>query len=296
MFAEKVRALGERGRPRDLYDVINLYRREEARSLVASIRETLAAKCDFKGIAMPNTESVEGYRGELEADWSDMLAHQLPALPRFEDFWAELKNFFAWLGGAAEIAEEPQYKLGRDEEVIRVAQGGYSGVGLSSAARLLETIRFAAANHLCVDLDYQDESGTRSTRRIEPYSLRRTSDGNVILHAERSDGRGHRAYRVDRILGAAVADQAFRPRFRVELTPLGMQAIPETERRSAGPRPRRTPITRRTRSTGIRYVYQCSYCGKKFTHERQNPRLRKHKDKHGYPCGGRSGYLIETRY
>ena len=28
VFGEKVRALGERGRPRDLYDVINLYRND----------------------------------------------------------------------------------------------------------------------------------------------------------------------------------------------------------------------------------------------------------------------------
>jgi predicted nucleotidyltransferase component of viral defense system/DNA-directed RNA polymerase subunit RPC12/RpoP len=294
VFAEKVRALGERGRPRDLYDVINLFRREEARGLLGSIRETLEAKCAFKGIELPSAESVEQYREELIADWSQMLAHQLPSLPRFEDFWSELESFFAWLGGTAEVVEEPQFGLGHGEEVIRVAQGGYSGLGLAPAARMLETIRFAAANHLCVDLDYRGEDGKRSTRRIEPYSLRRTSDGNVILHAERSDGRGHRAYRVDRMLGAAVADQAFRPRFRVELTPLGIQAIPETEGRSSGPR--RIPVARRTRSTGIRYVYRCSYCGKKFTHERQNPRLRKHKDKHGYPCGGRSGYLVETRY
>ena len=294
VFAEKVRALGERGRPRDLYDVINLYRRDEARSVIGSIRETLAEKCEFKGISIPSAASVEGYHAELEADWAHMLGHQLPSLPRFEDFWAELKNFFAWLGGTVEVAEEPQYKLGQGEEVIRVAQGGYGGLGLGSSARLLETIRFAAANHLCVDLDYRDEGGRRSTRRIEPYSLRRTSDGNVILHAERADGRGHRAYRLDRMLAAAVADQTFRPRFRVELTPLGAQAISDTERQSTWSS--RKTAARRARATGVRYVYQCSNCGKKFTHQRQNPRLREHKDKGGYPCGGRSGYLVNTRY
>lgn len=194
----------------------------------------------------------------------------------------------------AEISEEPQYKLRRGEEVIRVAQGGFSDLGLSSAARPLETIRFAAANHLCIDLDYRDQNGTRSTRRIEPYSLRRTLDGTVLLHAERSDGRGHRAYRVDRIHGAAVADQTFRPRYRVELTPLGAQAVPQTDRQSMGPM--RTSVARRSRSTEVRYVYECTYCGKKFTHHRQNPRLRKHKDKGGYLCGGRSGHLVDTRY
>ena len=35
-----------------------------------------------------------------------------------------------------------------------------------AAQSFLEIIRFAAANHLCVDLEYQG-----SVRRIEPYSL-----------------------------------------------------------------------------------------------------------------------------
>ena len=293
VFAEKVRALGERGRPRDLYDVINLYRRDEARGLVGSIRDILTAKCGFKDIQIPSRESVEAYRAELEADWSHMLAHQLPALPPFGVFWAELGQFFGWLNSVTEIPVQPQYALSRGEEVIRVAPGGLGAMGLA-AARPLETIRFSAANHLCIDLDYRDEHGNRSTRRIEPYSLRRTSDGNVVLHAERADGRGHRSYRVDRIVGAAVADETFRPRFRVELTPLGAQAIPQGKRRSASPR--RTSGRRSTRATGSRYVYECGYCGKSFTHERQNSRLRRHKDKNGYPCSGRTGYFIEVRY
>ncbi|MCY4419992.1 MAG: WYL domain-containing protein [Gammaproteobacteria bacterium] len=78
----------------------------------------------------------------------------------------------------------------------------------------LEIIRFAASNRLCVDLHYQG-----STRRIEPYSLRRTKSGNIILHAHNLDKDEHRGYRVDRILGANVTNQTFRPRFLIELTP-----------------------------------------------------------------------------
>lgn len=78
----------------------------------------------------------------------------------------------------------------------------------------LETIRFAASNLLCVDLAY---NGT--IRRIEPYSLRRTQSGNIVLHAERLPDGVHRSYRVDRIQGAAVSDQSFVPRYRVELSP-----------------------------------------------------------------------------
>jgi predicted nucleotidyltransferase component of viral defense system len=293
VFAEKVRALGERGRPRDLYDVINLYRRDEARDLFATVRDVLLEKCRFKGIEVPSKESVETHRSDLEADWSSMLAHQLPALPSFAVFWAELEQFFAWLSSVATIPSRPQYGLGHGEEVIRVVPGALSAMGIASA-RPLETVRFAAANHLCVDLDYRDQDGRRSTRRIEAYSLRRTEDGNIVLHAERADGRGHRLYRVDRILGAAVADQSFRPRFRVELTPLGAQVIPREERRqSSSPRITRRPIGR---ATGPRYIYQCGLCGRRFSHQRQISRLGRHKDKSGYACGGRSGFFVEVRH
>jgi predicted DNA-binding transcriptional regulator YafY len=60
----------------------------------------------------------------------------------------------------------------------------------------LEIIRFAAANHLCVDLTYD-----HSVRRIEPYSLRQTAEGYFVLHAIRSDSGEHRSYRVDRMQG-----------------------------------------------------------------------------------------------
>ena len=44
VFGEKVRALGERGRPRDLYDVINLFRNDQLPSSTV-IRDVLAQKC-----------------------------------------------------------------------------------------------------------------------------------------------------------------------------------------------------------------------------------------------------------
>jgi len=42
----------------------------------------------------------------------------------------------------------------------------------------LEIIRFAAVNHLCVDLTYDG-----SVRRIEPYSLRQTSMPSAPIRA-----------------------------------------------------------------------------------------------------------------
>ena len=70
----------------------------------------------------------------------------------------------------------------------------------------LEIIRFAASNRLCVDLEYQG-----SVRRIEPYSLRRTRDGNIVLYATRASDGEHRSYRIDRIPGARATGRASLP-------------------------------------------------------------------------------------
>jgi predicted nucleotidyltransferase component of viral defense system len=90
-FGEKIRALAERTRPRDLYDVINLFRNADARPAAAALRGVLAQKCKFKGIAIPVFADMEPHRAELEGGWQTMLAHQLPALPPVENL----------LGGAA---------------------------------------------------------------------------------------------------------------------------------------------------------------------------------------------------
>ena len=99
VFAEKTRALAERLRPRDLYDVVHLYRRQELTPVRAKVIATLQEKCDFKGIPIPTLQSIResSLLNELQVSWSQMLAHQLPALPSFESFWNELEDVFSWL-------------------------------------------------------------------------------------------------------------------------------------------------------------------------------------------------------
>ena len=53
VFAEKTRALAERARPRDPYDVINLFRNVDARPKPAVIFDVLRQKCAYKGIEAP---------------------------------------------------------------------------------------------------------------------------------------------------------------------------------------------------------------------------------------------------
>jgi predicted nucleotidyltransferase component of viral defense system len=85
-FGEKIRALAERTRPRDLYDVINLFRNAEARPSPSVLLDVLRQKCSFKGISVPRFTDLESHRGDLEGGWGTMLAHQLPALPPVEAF------------------------------------------------------------------------------------------------------------------------------------------------------------------------------------------------------------------
>src|SRR5713226_6239716 len=173
VFAEKLRALAERERPRDLYDVIHLYRHAGSRPDRARLLQTLEKKCAFKGIPMPTMASLDNKpeRVELEAEWVNMLGHQLPALPAFDQFWSELPEVFDWLHGAPEKAMLAPIPA---REEIDISWQPPAMVTAWRTQAPMEVIRFAAANRLCVELGYD-----RKRRIIEPYSLRRTKDGNL---------------------------------------------------------------------------------------------------------------------
>ena len=239
VFAEKVRALAERERPRDLYDVVHLFRHTSERPDRASVLRTLEEKCTFKGIDVPSMAALEDRpeRAALESEWANMLAHQLPALPPFAQFWGELPAVFDWLHGAIEQATPrsiPAMGGAMDEtwHPPPMVQAWHANVPL-------EIIRFAAANHLCVNLTYQG-----SQRLIEPYSLRRTQEGNLLLHAVKHQTGEPRSYRVDRIQGAEATQEPFVPRYAIEFSASGPLSAPATARRSAGSNPFRTPTLR----------------------------------------------------
>ncbi len=293
VFAEKTRALKERLRPRDLYDVVHLYRHDNFRPDRQIVISTLNQKCSFKGISVPTMQDFTDHanRRELEAEWGNMLGHQLPALPPFEQFWNELPAVFEWLLGTVERVERPAFpeiSTGVDQtwRPSAMAQSWSSPVPL-------EIIRFAASNRLCVNLAYQG-----STRVIEPYSLRRTRDGHLLLHAVRHNTGEARSYRVDKIEGAGASNVSFVPRYVVELSPSGPVSAPPIQRSTTGFRIAKGPRTKVSRSSrfGPTYVYECYYCGKKFYRKKRDSQLRPHKDKHGYRCSGRRGYFIDTRY
>lgn len=226
VFAEKLRALGQRTRPRDLYDVVNLYRRADLRGERDHVADVLARKCEYKGVPVPTLKSVTAADklADLHGDWSAMLAHQLPVLPAIDDFVGSLSDLFEWLGGHELVRLEPAPAVGSvttdDTWVAPSTMTRWPG-GVP-----LEQIRFAGANHLLVDLRYQGTS-----RLIEPYALRRSQAGNLLVYAIKAGTGEVRAYRVDRIEGVRVTDRSFVPRYAIELS----VALPVTTGRR-GPR------------------------------------------------------------
>jgi predicted nucleotidyltransferase component of viral defense system len=289
LFGEKVRALAQRARPRDLYDVINLFRHGDFRNAAAVIRDIVMQKCRFKQIPFPTFESLAPAHPELVGEWGNMLGHQLPSLPPVDLFWTELSEFFRWLSGTVLQPLLPSIPIEVSATVLRGPAGGIRIPGRSTP--FIEVIRFAASNHLLVELDYRDEEGNRRTRPIEPYSLRRSREGNVLLCAVNVERQQPRSYRLERIQGATIMSRGFTPRFQIELTPSGPLVAPYSPRASETA-PRQQPATRRRTSNAwpkTTYVYRCPVCSKRFERTSMDATLRAHKNPSGYACAGRHG-------
>lgn len=292
VFAEKLRAMGERGRPRDLYDIVNLYWRPDFRQHAELVRSTLQEKCRTKGVPVPTLASVTAAqtRAELEAEWLNMLGHQLLALPPFEQFWGELPGLFDWLEGRSKPEELAAIAHDADEDP------GWTppptiwtwGAGFS-----LETVRFAAANRLCVELGYR-----RDLRVIEPYSLRRSRAGHLLLHAIKTDSRQHRSYRVDKIESVRVTTRPFRPVYAVEFASMGPLSAPPTTLRTPKRRTATRPSSRSRprRSTGTVYILECPSCGRHFRRMTRTTALNPHKNEYRERCYGRRGSIVDTDY
>jgi predicted nucleotidyltransferase component of viral defense system len=219
VFAEKMRALAERQRPRDLYDVVHLYRRQDLQPDRALVRSTLARKCEFKGIPVPTYAALTNRpeRTAIEVEWEQMLGHQLPTCPPFVEFWQELPAVFDWLNELAVAPALATIPMGRTPMMDAEWRPPAMVQAWGARAGSLETIRFAAANHLCVELAYTNEGGERTSPTIEPYSVRRTSAGDLLLFGVKADTGALRSYRLDRIRSATVTRKAFQPRFAIEL-------------------------------------------------------------------------------
>jgi len=147
-----------------------------------------------------------------------------------------------------------------------------------------------------------------SDRIVEPYSLKylQRRDGQekeYFYGYNRSGGSsapGIRCFVSDGIESIENTDEKFEIRdgFTIELSKAG--ELPENPYLFDPNKPAKPPSSRRRSifrsNSGPKYVYQCTYCGKKFTRKQQSTRLNPHKDKHGFLCGGRFGNYVTTRY
>jgi hypothetical protein len=203
---------------------------------------------------------------------------------------------FAWLEGieVGPARALPAVEAATGHELVAAAGLQYWGRGIG-----LEAVRFAGANRLQVEFSYHGR-----LRRVEPYSLRRAQTGNLLLYAWELAAGKVKAFNVAKMSGLRATSVPFTPRYRVEFTataPLVAPSVYVQPRRStmmAGPRitigrPRRTA---RPRTASMVYVYRCSVCGKQFRRASMDPSMNAHKNRAGYPCYGRYGTYVGSRY
>ena len=97
LFGEKLRALDERCRPRDLYDVVHLHRHPDLIGRADPVRRALERKCEFAGIEVPSADTIRSvpFRTEIEGEWENILGHQMPRpLVPFSAFRSALDGVF----------------------------------------------------------------------------------------------------------------------------------------------------------------------------------------------------------
>jgi predicted nucleotidyltransferase component of viral defense system len=141
-------------------------------------------------------------------------------------------------------------------------------------------------------------------RIVEPYALK---------YLEKRDGEQHEYFFVYNRLGGSSppgirsllprglqrienTDEKFTPQFPIELSKAG--EMPENRYLFDPNRPAKAPrpSSFRRQRRGPTYVFQCSYCGRKFYKASRDSGLREHKNKDGYRCPGRRGYYVDTKY
>jgi hypothetical protein len=141
-----------------------------------------------------------------------MLGHQLPKpLAPFEVFWGPIDDVFSWLSGTLRIRTLPR----AEDRAVDPLWEAPKAIASWRYGVPLEILRYAGSNRLKVEIDYRAERGRQGPRLVEPYSLRRTNDGNLRVFVVNDHGL-LRSYRVDKMASIRPTAIPFTPRFRVE--------------------------------------------------------------------------------
>jgi predicted nucleotidyltransferase component of viral defense system len=216
LLAEKTRALLERTRPRDLYDVVYLLDNQPEAFDLSEVRRLLQEKCEVKGIQRPTCEGLRHTiqeSAELRTEWKNMLGHQLPHLPGLDQMLERLPDLLAWIDESEVVLPAARLTpaVHASSETL-VAPTGISYWGNGSP---LEKIRFAGANHLLIEFDYHGER-----RRAEPYSFRQAGTKDILLCAQEVNSLHIEAFNLTDIQNVQTTNDTFSPRYRIEFTSL----------------------------------------------------------------------------
>lgn len=223
VIAEKIRALAQRARPRDLYDVVHFYRNREMIENPKLVYEVLEKKCKFKKLGIPTFEDIKQHKklDELQPQWANMLAHQLPTLPPLESFWSELPAFFDWLSGISVVEALSPLEIKAGEVIFN--PGRISGAyGIEP---FLQQIQFAAANRICVALGYHGK-----IRTVEPLSFRSSNRGNRLFYGFEREAGHVKAFSLDKIQSVDVTDKSYVAKYPVEINAIGPISMPKIRR------------------------------------------------------------------
>lgn len=281
VVAEKIRALAQRIRPRDLYDVVHFFRNREMIKNPQLVYNVLGQKCAFKEMDIPTFEYIENHEklDELEPQWDNMLAHQLPSLPPMDSFWADLEPFFDWLEGQLEVEKlVPAGIIAGD--IFQVGRAGYFIGEISE----LNKIQFSAANRVCIKLRFNDK-----LRIVEPLSFR-ISKGNRLFYGYERDAGHVKAYSISKIQSVEITNIPYTEKYPVEISPTGSISMPPLRRTA---KTRISPPIRHSSSKSYPYKVQCPICQKTFSRKKMSDtKLNKHKNQYGRDCSGKRGYIV----
>ena len=214
LLAEKTRALYERSRPRDLYGVVFLLENRPDAFDLPVVRNLFAQKCAGKRLPVPSAAGlleIVAASEELRSEWLNMLGHQLPILPNLEDLLGRLPGLLSWIDQPAVMLPEAALSAAPvPVDTVQIAPAGiqYWGGGLP-----VESIRFAGANRLMIEFDYEGKHHV-----AEPYSLRRAQTGNVLVHAWEHASAHIRAFNTAKMENVRTTNRSFTPRYRVEFS------------------------------------------------------------------------------
>ena len=163
----------------------------------------------------------------------------------------------------------------------------------------------AARSQTLLEIMYNND-----IRLVEPYALKFMKPRNkqpreylyVFNQSGGSSQPGWRTFGCENMQSIENTDKTFKPQYPIELSKAG--ELPENPYLFDPNKPTKRPSRRksfanifsRINSNSPTYVYQCSYCGKKFYRKNRNSANRKHKDNNGYSYNGKTSYYIDTKY